>query len=94
VPRRFTLLDHVYFDALFRVTEVLAAEGLPFALVGGGAVQAWIASLRTGDVAQLAAARDAGRSIDPGAVRRLVSHDAAAALLLDELTEDLGEGKR
>ncbi len=47
--RRFTLLDDVYFDALLRVAEALAAEELPVALVGGGAAQAWIATLRTGE---------------------------------------------
>lgn len=45
--RRFTLLDEVYYDALRQVTGALEREGLPFCLVGGGAAQAWIASLRT-----------------------------------------------
>jgi hypothetical protein len=47
VAEAFSLLDEVYYDALRRVTEVLEREGVPFCLVGGGASQAWIASLRT-----------------------------------------------
>ena len=46
--QRFTLLDDAYYDALRRVVEALEHEGLPYCLVGGGAAQAWIASLRTG----------------------------------------------
>ncbi|HEY3355298.1 MAG TPA: hypothetical protein VGQ83_18765 [Polyangia bacterium] len=48
VGRRFTLLDDPFYRALQRVCQALADEGLPFCLVGGGAAQAWIASLRTG----------------------------------------------
>ena len=48
MARRFTLLDDAYYEALVRVSEALTDAGLPFALVGGGAAQAWIANLRTG----------------------------------------------
>lgn len=51
-PRRFTLLDDVYYEALLAVADALAREGLPFCLVGGGASQAWIAALRTGQGAR------------------------------------------
>ncbi|MBN2497480.1 MAG: nucleotidyl transferase AbiEii/AbiGii toxin family protein [Deltaproteobacteria bacterium] len=44
---RFTLLDEPYYRALCLVSEVLQRAGLDFCLVGGGAAQAWIASLRT-----------------------------------------------
>lgn len=37
----------MYFDALARVANALRGTGAPFCLVGGGAVQAWIATLRT-----------------------------------------------
>lgn len=45
--RRFTLLDTAYFDALVDVVVAFERAELPLALVGGGASQAWIASLRT-----------------------------------------------
>jgi hypothetical protein len=48
VSRRFTLLDDPYYDALLRVCELLETRGLEFCLVGGGAAQAWIATMRTG----------------------------------------------
>ena len=44
---RFTLLDDPYFSALRRVVAAFHEAGIPFCLVGGGAVQAWIATLRT-----------------------------------------------
>lgn len=44
---RFTLLDDPYFSALRRVAAAFGEAGIPFCLVGGGAVQAWIATLRT-----------------------------------------------
>ena len=49
MAQRFTLLDETYYDALCRVVDALEREGIPFCLVGGGAAQAWIASLRTGE---------------------------------------------
>lgn len=47
MPRRFTLLDDVYYDALCTIVAALQEAKLPFCLVGGGANQAWVASLRT-----------------------------------------------
>lgn len=47
MARRFTLLDDVYYETLLRVVEALTRESLEFCLVGGGAAQAWIASLWT-----------------------------------------------
>jgi hypothetical protein len=52
MAQRFTLLDDQYFHTLEVVAAALEAEGLPFCLVGGGAAQAWIASLRTDDGAR------------------------------------------
>jgi hypothetical protein len=52
VIRRFTLLDDVYYEALRGVAEVLERREACYCLVGGGAAQAWIASLRTGDGAR------------------------------------------
>lgn len=52
MAKRFTLLDEPYYQALRRVTLHLQDQGLSFCLVGGGAVQAWTASLRTGDGAR------------------------------------------
>lgn len=46
---RFTLLDDVYLSALRRVVEAFGVAGIPVCLVGGGAAQAWIATLRTGE---------------------------------------------
>lgn len=46
---RFTLLDDPYFSALKRVASAFDEAGIPFCLVGGGAVQAWIATLRTNE---------------------------------------------
>ncbi len=49
MARRFTLLDDAYYEALRVVVASLTGWHRPFCLVGGGASQAWIASLRTGD---------------------------------------------
>jgi len=49
VAGRFTLLDGAYYEALRVAVAALGDRGLPFCLVGGGASQAWIASLRTGE---------------------------------------------
>lgn len=46
--RRFNLLDGAYYAALLRASEAFEEHEIPFCLVGGGAAQAWIASLRTG----------------------------------------------
>ena len=47
VPARFTLLDDAYYEALLRVTAALQRRGVASCLVGGAAVQAWVATLRT-----------------------------------------------
>jgi hypothetical protein len=52
VQRRFTLLDEPYYSAMLRVRDAFVDEELPLCLVGGGAVQVWVASLRTGEGAR------------------------------------------
>jgi hypothetical protein len=42
------LLDDPYYEAMLRVGDALADSELAFCLVGGGAAQVWIASMRTG----------------------------------------------
>jgi hypothetical protein len=92
VAEAFSLLDEVYYDALRRVTEVLEREGVPFCLVGGGASQAWIASLRTAggrqrlsDEPLLTRALRRTRDLDfatraePARMLRVLNHLAASA---------------
>jgi hypothetical protein len=52
VQRRITLLDEPYYSAMLRVRDAFVDEELPLCLVGGGAVQVWVASLRTGEGAR------------------------------------------
>ncbi len=90
-PRRFTLLDAEYFDALVHVVRAFERADLPVALVGGGASQAWIASLRTesgarrlSDEAALRSALRRTRDLD-FATR---TDEARALHLLNELARE------
>ncbi|MBI2378630.1 MAG: hypothetical protein HYV07_31830 [Deltaproteobacteria bacterium] len=95
MARRFTLLDEPYFDALVRVVEAFQTAGLPIQLVGGGAVQVWVAALRTG----FGQARLSDAAILKGALRSTrdldfaTRSDAAETLVvLNRLALVLGPG--
>jgi hypothetical protein len=95
VKRRFTLLDQPYYNAARLVSELLTVKGMPACLVGGGAVQAWIASLRTGDGARrlsdaplLVTTLRQTRDLD-FATR---ADEATMLALLNELASTLGAG--
>lgn len=95
VAKRFTLLDDAYYEALLRVTTALELSELPFCLVGGGAVQAWIACLRTGNGERrlseepvLSASLRGTRDLD-FATR---TDGAAMLVLLNELAAGAGAG--
>ncbi len=96
VARRFTLLDDEYFDALLRVCQVLNREAFPFALVGGGAVQAWVAALHTGEGSR----RLSEEPILETALRKTRDLDFATraepgtmTAVLNGLASDFGDGR-
>lgn len=95
MARRYTLLDDIYYEAICRVKEALERERLPVCLVGGGAAQAWIASLRTGDGERKLSDEPILRT----ALRKTRDADfatradpAAMVTLLNQLAASLGPG--